>query len=166
MKMKLWTLLVMVAVMVLGMLGLMVLLSIVIGSSNMLLMTYGDEGVGTWRLMLVPFMGLLIMAGLMFLVFRWLTSKNGPLPLMKGKPEAANVIPEAKYLTTLSFKLPDLSCEGCKLTVEEKLGTLPGVHSVSVDLAAQTAVVTLITPPTREEIIALLKELGYPPTKG
>lgn len=40
-------------------------------------------------------------------------------------------------MASVVLTVPDLSCEHCVQTVKSALGPLPGVHSVSVDLATK-----------------------------
>ncbi len=61
-------------------------------------------------------------------------------------------------MTTLS--IPDMSCGHCKATVERALGEVPGVGTVTIDLAARAATVT--GPADLAPLLAALDAAGYP----
>lgn len=63
-------------------------------------------------------------------------------------------------MTTLS--IPDMTCGHCKASVEQALGKLAGVQTVSVDLPARTA--TVEGPAEPAALIAALDSIGFPAT--
>lgn len=54
-----------------------------------------------------------------------------------------------------------MTCQNCVRHVEEALRALPGVRTVSVDLAAGSASIDARTPLSREALAAALDEAGY-----
>lgn len=66
-------------------------------------------------------------------------------------------------MATLTMTAADISCEHCRTTIERALGEMPGIQTVSVDLADKVVQVTYdplaVTPAQIEE---KLDEEGYP----
>jgi P-type Cu+ transporter len=60
------------------------------------------------------------------------------------------------------FTAPDITCEGCAGTIKEALGAIPGVSSVSVDVATKVVTIDHGEKVPREAIDAALKGVGYP----
>jgi Cu+-exporting ATPase len=62
----------------------------------------------------------------------------------------------------VSLKIYGMTCSACTSTVETQLGAMPGIHSVAVSLATETASVsydrTLIGP---REMVERIEELGF-----
>lgn len=66
-------------------------------------------------------------------------------------------------MNTISLTSPDISCDHCKRTIEQELGSLQGIQSCIVDVP--TRQVTLVFDPaltSTEQIIETLDEEGYP----
>ncbi len=66
-------------------------------------------------------------------------------------------------MTTKSFRVPNISCGHCVMTIERELGELEGVVSVKADEPSQ--MVTLGWDESSlgwDQIDALLKEIQYP----
>ncbi len=66
-------------------------------------------------------------------------------------------------MTTVTYKIPNISCGHCVHTIQSEVSELEGVTSVRADAAAKTATIVYDPPATEEKIIALLRELNYPP---
>jgi len=67
-------------------------------------------------------------------------------------------------MPTKTFKVPNISCGHCVMTIQRELGELPGVTSVKADQASQLVTVEWREPQTSWEAIrALLQEINYPP---
>lgn len=63
----------------------------------------------------------------------------------------------------ITLTAPDISCEHCQHTIERELATLPGVQSVSVEVASKHVDVRFDPSQTSEAtIIAKLDDEGYP----
>ncbi len=60
------------------------------------------------------------------------------------------------------FTAPDITCEGCAGTIKKALGVIPGVSSVSVDVATKVVTIDHGERVPREAIEAALKGVGYP----
>ena len=62
-----------------------------------------------------------------------------------------------------TFKVPNISCGHCVMSIEREVGELQGV--VSVQAAADTKMVSVEwnEPANWEGILALLEEINYPP---
>lgn len=65
-------------------------------------------------------------------------------------------------MSTVTYKIPNISCGHCVHTIQSEVSELPGVKSVVADRQAQTATVTFEPPATEELIKALLREINYP----
>ncbi|MGB5863149.1 MAG: heavy metal translocating P-type ATPase [Sulfitobacter sp.] len=61
-----------------------------------------------------------------------------------------------------TFNVREMSCASCVGRVEKALLSVPGVHSASVNLAAETATVTMAEGSDMEPVVTALKVAGYP----
>jgi len=68
-------------------------------------------------------------------------------------------------MTTLTVKVPNISCAHCVHTIKTELGDLAGVKTVQGDVAAKVVTIGYDDPATREKIEALLAEIDYPAEK-
>lgn len=68
-------------------------------------------------------------------------------------------------MTTITVKAPNIHCGHCVHTIQSEVGELAGVQSVKADEQARTVTVAYDAPATREQIEALLAEIGYPAEK-
>ena len=67
-------------------------------------------------------------------------------------------------MATKTFKVPNISCGHCVMTIEREVGELEGVTSVKAEEASQMVSVEWAEPPaTWEAIQTLLEEINYPP---
>jgi copper chaperone CopZ len=57
-----------------------------------------------------------------------------------------------------TFSVPDISCDHCVRAITGEVGTVAGVESVSVDIAAKTVTVS---GGTEADIVAAIDEAGY-----
>lgn len=125
---------------------------------------------GTWGMVIVPFVIMLVM---MFFVFRWMTGQGVPMSgmmhqrglmsKMMGKSHALHAMGMDANLTTLTYNIPSVSCAHCKIKIEHCVSKLPGVSSVNVDVGTKQATITYTSPATIYDIQKLLEEIGYPP---
>jgi copper chaperone len=67
-----------------------------------------------------------------------------------------------KYMTTVTYTVPAISCGHCTHTIETEVGELQGVQSVKADEATKKVVITFDTPADETKIKALLAEINYP----
>ena len=66
-------------------------------------------------------------------------------------------------MTNKIYSVPDVSCGHCKASIEKALGTLEGVGSVEVDVAAKKVQVSFDESRVSETVITdMLAEEGYP----
>ena len=67
-------------------------------------------------------------------------------------------------MATKTFKVPNISCGHCVMTIEREVGELEGVTSVKAEEASQVVSVEWNEPPASWEAIqSLLEEINYPP---
>ena len=66
-------------------------------------------------------------------------------------------------MTTVTYNIPNISCNHCVHTIKMEVSDLEGVTSVEADAETKNATFTFEAPATEEKIIALLKEINYPP---
>lgn len=64
--------------------------------------------------------------------------------------------------TTVTYSIPNISCNHCVHTVTMEVSDLEGVNSVVADLEAKQATITFEPPATEERIKSLLAEINYP----
>ena len=65
-------------------------------------------------------------------------------------------------MTTVTYKIPNISCMHCVHTIQSEVGELAGVTSVKADAQTRQAVITFEPPATEDTIKALLAEINYP----
>jgi len=65
-------------------------------------------------------------------------------------------------MKTVTYSIPDISCNHCVHTIQTEVGDLEGVKSVNADLQTKQAVISFEAPATEEQIVALLTEIHYP----
>jgi copper chaperone len=95
----------------------------------------------------------------MMLIF--INSKYDIFGFLKGKTGTANQGGETNDPSLHTFKVPDMTCQHCKMTVTKSLEEMPGTGSISVDLENKT--VSVENPNKREDILAIIKEAGFSP---
>jgi copper chaperone len=67
-------------------------------------------------------------------------------------------------MSTKTFKVPNISCGHCVMTIEREVGELQGVTSVKAEQDSKIVTVNWNEPPaTWDGIRALLEEINYPP---
>ena len=65
-------------------------------------------------------------------------------------------------MTTITVRTPDISCSHCVHTIQSEIGDLPGIQSVQAQEDTKLVTIAFDAPATREQIEALLAEIGYP----
>ncbi len=68
-------------------------------------------------------------------------------------------------MVTITYTIPNISCNHCVHTIKTELSELAGVKSVQGDVASKKVVVTFDAPATKEELVKTLQEIDYPPEK-
>jgi len=66
-------------------------------------------------------------------------------------------------MTTVTYSIPNISCNHCVHTITTELTDLAGVKEVVADLNSKKVKVTYEPPASSEKIEALLVEIDYPP---
>lgn len=64
--------------------------------------------------------------------------------------------------TTVTYKIPNISCGHCVHTIQSEVSELAGVQSVKADQESKQAVIVFEAPATEAQIKALLAEINYP----
>ena len=66
-------------------------------------------------------------------------------------------------MNTVTYEIPGISCKHCVHTITSEVSDLEGVQSVEASAETKEATVVFEAPATEDAIIALLKEIHYPP---
>ncbi|MCU0519763.1 MAG: heavy-metal-associated domain-containing protein [Anaerolineae bacterium] len=66
-------------------------------------------------------------------------------------------------MTTVTYRIPNISCKHCVHAIKMEVGELPGVQAVDADVDSRTATITFDAPASEVQIKALLAEINYPP---
>ena len=62
-----------------------------------------------------------------------------------------------------TYSIPKISCGHCVATIEREVGALPGVGTVTGDVAAKKVTVVYQEDAVLSQVEETLKEIGYPP---
>lgn len=65
-------------------------------------------------------------------------------------------------MKTVTYSVPNISCEHCVHTIQTELIELEGVKDVRASVETKTVVVTFEPPADEAKIKALLAEINYP----
>jgi copper chaperone len=65
-------------------------------------------------------------------------------------------------MTTVTYSIPNISCEHCVHTIQMEVGDIKGVSSVSANQETKRATITFDAPATEAEIKSLLAGINYP----
>ncbi len=66
-------------------------------------------------------------------------------------------------MTTVSYKIPSISCNHCVHTIKMEVGEIEGVQSVNASAETQMVTVDFVPPADEEKIRQVLVEIHYPP---
>jgi copper chaperone CopZ len=66
-------------------------------------------------------------------------------------------------MTTVKYNVPNISCGHCVHTIKMEVGDLAGVTEVDASAATKEVTVSFDSPATEDQIVALMKEINYPP---
>lgn len=66
-------------------------------------------------------------------------------------------------MSSVTFTVPNISCDHCTATIRRVVGELEGVKSVGADVDSKRVEVTFELPATVDAIVETLKEWDYPP---
>jgi len=65
-------------------------------------------------------------------------------------------------MTTVTYKIPNISCGHCVHTIQSEVSELAGVQSVVADMLNKQATISYESPASEEKIKSLLAEINYP----
>jgi len=65
-------------------------------------------------------------------------------------------------MTTVTYKIPNISCGHCVHTIQMEVGDLAGVEKVEASAETKSAKITFGDPATEAKIKATLVEINYP----
>ena len=142
-----------------------------LGMLRLMMGAGGGAGLGLVGAMLLPFLGMLAMAVVMFFLCRKMAGSGpmpgmmhhrGHMPGMMGHGHHTESQSEESAMNTVTTTIPAVNCAHCKMTIEREVGKLAGVAFVSVNVDAKQAVIRFDAPATKAGIRALLAEIGYP----
>ncbi len=66
-------------------------------------------------------------------------------------------------MTTVTYTIPNISCNHCVHTIKMEVGDISGVVNVDADMNTQQATITFDQPATEAQIVSTLTEINYPP---
>ncbi len=67
-------------------------------------------------------------------------------------------------MKSVTYTIPNISCNHCVHTITTELSDLAGVKSVVANKDTKKTVVDFDDPATEDQIISALKEINYPPS--
>jgi copper chaperone len=65
-------------------------------------------------------------------------------------------------MNTVTYSIPNISCNHCVHTIKMEVSDLEGVHSVEADVDTKSATISFEPPANEEKIKQLLAEIDYP----
>lgn len=65
-------------------------------------------------------------------------------------------------MTTVTYSIPNISCNHCVHTIQSEVRELQGVQMVVANTSTKQATITFDAPATEEKIKSLLAEISYP----
>jgi copper chaperone len=65
-------------------------------------------------------------------------------------------------MTTVTYKIPNISCGHCVHTIQMEVGDLAGVEKVEASAETKTAKIIFGEPATEAKIKAMLADINYP----
>lgn len=66
-------------------------------------------------------------------------------------------------MTNVTYDVPAISCGHCVHTIQMEVGDLAGVQSVKASNDTKKVEISFDAPATEDQIVALMKEINYPP---
>ncbi len=66
-------------------------------------------------------------------------------------------------MKTVTYQIPNISCNHCVHTIQSEISELEGVQSVKASNETKSAVITFDSPATEDQLVATLKSINYPP---
>ncbi len=68
-------------------------------------------------------------------------------------------------MKTVTYTIPNISCNHCVHTIKTEVSDLEGVQSVEANPQTKQTTITFAEPATEDQIVTLLKEINYPPAQ-
>ena len=65
-------------------------------------------------------------------------------------------------MTTVTYSVPNISCQHCIHTIQAEVADVKGVKSVKADLDTKEVEIVFDAPANEEQIKSLLAEIDYP----
>jgi copper chaperone CopZ len=65
-------------------------------------------------------------------------------------------------MTTVTYSVPNISCDHCVHTIQTEVSDLAGIKSVKADATTKTVEIDFDAPANEDAIKSLLKEINYP----
>ncbi|MEJ2264116.1 MAG: heavy-metal-associated domain-containing protein [Anaerolineales bacterium] len=65
-------------------------------------------------------------------------------------------------MNTVTYSIPNISCNHCVHTIKMEVSDLEGVQTVAADVDTKTATISFEPPASEEKIQRLLAEINYP----
>jgi copper chaperone CopZ len=65
-------------------------------------------------------------------------------------------------MTTVTYSVPNISCEHCVHTIQTEVSDLAGIKSVKADAATKKVEIIFDAPASEDKIKSLMKEINYP----
>ena len=65
-------------------------------------------------------------------------------------------------MTTVTYSVPNISCNHCVHTIQMEVGDLAGVEAVKASNETKQVEISFAEPATEDKIKALLAEINYP----
>ena len=66
-------------------------------------------------------------------------------------------------MTTKTFEVPNIGCQGCVQAIKNELAELPGVASIEGEVKTRKIQVEFEAPASWDVIVTTLKAIDYPP---
>lgn len=65
-------------------------------------------------------------------------------------------------MTTVTYSVPNISCDHCVHTIQTEVSDLAGIKSVKADATSKKVEIEFDAPANEDAIKSLLKEINYP----
>lgn len=66
-------------------------------------------------------------------------------------------------MKTVTYRIPNISCNHCLHTIKTELSALQGVNKVEGNVSSKEVTVTFDSPASEEKLVETLQEINYPP---
>lgn len=66
-------------------------------------------------------------------------------------------------MNSVSYSVPNISCDHCTHTIRMEVGDIEGVQSVEATVDDQSVVIQYDDPASEKQIVDLMTEIHYPP---